>query len=296
LKQVPSDFGDRLRVQRESLGLTLDAVAASTKIKVSLLAGLERNDLSRWPEGIYGRGFLRAYADAIGISPGLLLDHLFGTLSGPADSSPSPAAAVTAGADDAVLRLTLAANPVKPRLAAAQTADAAIVLAAVLALGGIIAAAVGVGFLTATAVVALVWYPATHALFGGVSPIRYLRNWRQPSTRNVPGPVETARPPLPIVAPTTLDGDAAFGPDQRLPQLAHERSVSSECVPGSGARRRRSRTAIRHVSHAPGQTPAGLVSRRALRSTRPNTVTEAEANDAPGPPQQAFRKPATKPS
>ena len=293
---MPSDFGDRLRVQRESLGLTLDAVAASTKIKVSLLADLERNDLSRWPDGIYGRGFLRAYADAIGLSPGLLLDHLFGTLSDPVDSSPSSAAAVPAGADDAVLRLTLAATPMKPRFAAAQAADAAIVLAAVLALGGIIAAAVGVAFLTATAVVALVWYPATHALFGGLSPVRFLRNWRQPSTRNVPSPVEAARPPLPIVAPTNQHGDAAFVPEQRLPQLGHERSASSECAPGSGARRRRSRTAIRHVSHAPGQTPTGLASRRTLRSTRHNTITDAEANDASGSPQQAFRKPATKPS
>jgi transcriptional regulator with XRE-family HTH domain len=296
LTPVPSDFGDRLRLQRESLGLTLDAVAASTKIKSSLLADLERNDLSRWPDGIYRRGFLRAYADAIGVPPGLLLDHLLGTLSDQADSSRSSAAVVTPAADDAVLRLTLAANRVKPRLAAAQAADAAIVLAAVLAVGAVIAAAVGVAFLTATAVVALVWYPASHALFGAVSPIRYVRKWRQPSNSRIPTPLDAAHPPLPIVAPPNHVGDSVFAPEQPLAQLGNERSASSDCAIGSGARRRRSRTAMRQGSHVPGQTPTRFASRRPLPSTRHKAITEADAKEPSSAPQHGFRKPATKPS
>ena len=60
------DFGARLRQQRERRGISLAAVADSTKIKQSLLADLERGDLSRWPAGIFRRAFLREYAEAIG--------------------------------------------------------------------------------------------------------------------------------------------------------------------------------------------------------------------------------------
>ena len=48
-------FGPYLRGERERRGLTLEAIADSTKIKQSLLAALERNDMSRWPAGKIGR-------------------------------------------------------------------------------------------------------------------------------------------------------------------------------------------------------------------------------------------------
>ena len=62
-------FGPYLRGERERRGLTLEAIADSTKIKQSLLAALERNDISRWPTGIFRRGFVREYASAIGLPP-----------------------------------------------------------------------------------------------------------------------------------------------------------------------------------------------------------------------------------
>lgn len=62
-------FGPELRRAREHRGLTLDQVAASTKVSASIYAGLERNDLSRWPSGLFRRAFVRAYADAIGLDP-----------------------------------------------------------------------------------------------------------------------------------------------------------------------------------------------------------------------------------
>jgi transcriptional regulator with XRE-family HTH domain len=66
---VSDVFGARLRQQRERLHITLEAVSARTKIKVSHLEGLERGDLSDWPGGIFRRGFIRAYATAIGLDP-----------------------------------------------------------------------------------------------------------------------------------------------------------------------------------------------------------------------------------
>jgi transcriptional regulator with XRE-family HTH domain len=58
-------FCQQLRQAREASGTTLEAIAEASKIQTSLLAGLERGDLSRWPTGIYRRAFVREYAAAI---------------------------------------------------------------------------------------------------------------------------------------------------------------------------------------------------------------------------------------
>ena len=62
-------FGGRLRQRREALGIDLDAVARRTKIKLSLLEALERDDVSGWPGGLFRRAFIRAYAQAVGLDP-----------------------------------------------------------------------------------------------------------------------------------------------------------------------------------------------------------------------------------
>ena len=56
----------RLRRHRERNGVSLDEIAATTRIKRELLAALEHNDLSAWPRGVYARAWIRAYASAIG--------------------------------------------------------------------------------------------------------------------------------------------------------------------------------------------------------------------------------------
>ncbi len=62
-------FGERLRRQREKQRVTLDQIAATTKVGASLFAGLEKGDCGRWPGGMYNRAFIRAYAAAIGLDP-----------------------------------------------------------------------------------------------------------------------------------------------------------------------------------------------------------------------------------
>jgi cytoskeletal protein RodZ len=42
-------FGRRLRDERERQGVTLEAIASTTKINASFLAALERGDVSAWP-------------------------------------------------------------------------------------------------------------------------------------------------------------------------------------------------------------------------------------------------------
>src|SRR6476620_147657 len=60
-------FGPRLRAERERRGISLDTIAAVTNVSADLCDGLERNDVSRWPSGIFARSFVRDYARAIGL-------------------------------------------------------------------------------------------------------------------------------------------------------------------------------------------------------------------------------------
>ena len=66
---MTSTFGERLRLQREQRAISLAVIAEQTKIKLSLLEALERDDLSHWPIGLFGRSYIRAYAQAVGLDP-----------------------------------------------------------------------------------------------------------------------------------------------------------------------------------------------------------------------------------
>lgn len=67
-------FGPNLRRVRVQRGISLETIAAATKISTDLLSGLEQNDLSRWPTGIYARAYVRAYANEIGVDPETTVD------------------------------------------------------------------------------------------------------------------------------------------------------------------------------------------------------------------------------
>jgi transcriptional regulator with XRE-family HTH domain len=62
-------LGRRLRSERERRQITLESIAVNTKINISLLRDLERDDVSHWPSGIFRRAFIRSYAAAIGLDP-----------------------------------------------------------------------------------------------------------------------------------------------------------------------------------------------------------------------------------
>ena len=62
-------FVTRLRRHRERGRATLDDIAAATCVKRELFEALERNDLSRWPRGVYARAWIRAYAAYVGLDP-----------------------------------------------------------------------------------------------------------------------------------------------------------------------------------------------------------------------------------
>ena len=66
---MPQSFGTRLRRHRERQHIDLASIAAETKIALPLLEGLEADNVSHWPSGIFRRAFIRAYAQAIGLQP-----------------------------------------------------------------------------------------------------------------------------------------------------------------------------------------------------------------------------------
>jgi hypothetical protein len=63
-------FTTRLRRHRERNRIPLEEISRDTRVKLELLAGLEKNDLSDWPKGLYARAYIRAYAAAIGLDAG----------------------------------------------------------------------------------------------------------------------------------------------------------------------------------------------------------------------------------
>lgn len=62
-----SDFGDSFRSARESRKLTIDEVAQETRISARFLRAIEKEDFSALPGGLFSRGFVRTYAQAIGL-------------------------------------------------------------------------------------------------------------------------------------------------------------------------------------------------------------------------------------
>lgn len=67
-------FGPRLRRERERRGISLETIAALTNVSVDLWQGFERNDLSRWPKGVFARAFVRDYAKAVGLDANEIVD------------------------------------------------------------------------------------------------------------------------------------------------------------------------------------------------------------------------------
>lgn len=62
-------LGEILRAEREKQGYTLSQVAQNTNLLVQVVEALENEDFRRIAAAIYGRGFVRLYADFLGLDP-----------------------------------------------------------------------------------------------------------------------------------------------------------------------------------------------------------------------------------
>ena len=68
-------FGPNLRRIRMQRGVSVDEIAAATKVPAALWRALEENDFHRWPSGIFAREYIRQYARAIGVDPDATADE-----------------------------------------------------------------------------------------------------------------------------------------------------------------------------------------------------------------------------
>ena len=69
------EIGRKLRQAREEKSLTHEQVSRELRIRVQYLKALEEGDLSVLPSAVQVRGFLRSYADFLGLNPDELLNQ-----------------------------------------------------------------------------------------------------------------------------------------------------------------------------------------------------------------------------
>ena len=62
-------FVTRLRRHRTRSRVTIEEIATNLRIRPELIEGLENNDLTGWPRGLYSRAWIRAYALAVDLDP-----------------------------------------------------------------------------------------------------------------------------------------------------------------------------------------------------------------------------------
>jgi cytoskeletal protein RodZ len=84
------DIGQQLRQAREARSLTLEQVTQATHMRLRYLQALESGDLAAIPSTAQARGFLRAYADFLGLDSNILLGRLDGAAEAVSAAPPPP--------------------------------------------------------------------------------------------------------------------------------------------------------------------------------------------------------------
>lgn len=124
--------GETLSSARRSLGLSLDDVAADTRIRASLIAAIERDDFGPCGGAVYARGHLRSIARVLGLDPAPIVAEYDATHHG---ELPPVAASVAPQPTDTEL-LARTQNRGRPNWTAAM--GIALAAVCVLALVGLI--------------------------------------------------------------------------------------------------------------------------------------------------------------
>ena len=111
---MPDSLGARLRYERERRQISLPSIAERTKIGLGLLQALERDDVSRWPGGIFRKSFVRSYAEAIGLNADEIVREFTERYPDPSETAaieaPTATAAKSRGPKPLSVRLTIRWN------------------------------------------------------------------------------------------------------------------------------------------------------------------------------------------
>jgi cytoskeleton protein RodZ len=68
------EIGSELKSMREAKGYSLEDVQQATKIRIRYLEAIEAGDLSAMPGMVYARGFIKSYAEYLGVNGQELLE------------------------------------------------------------------------------------------------------------------------------------------------------------------------------------------------------------------------------
>jgi transcriptional regulator with XRE-family HTH domain len=183
-------FGRRLRAEREKRRITLETIAAATKIKASTFARLEAGDASAMPAGVLRRGYVRQYAAAVGL-PSEATAAEFVQLFEDQDSDAAQ------GGSSAQLRLTLAMDGKSEAAAGALAAAAAAAEAAALVVVAAVVALMKLGpFWPVLAATAIGYYATSNARLGRTPALWFLEAHSMLTPQRVrrPDPLDAAAP------------------------------------------------------------------------------------------------------
>ena len=208
-------FGPSLKAERDRRGITLQAIADSTKISISLLAALERNDMSRWPNGIFRRAFVREYVAALGLPPEPVVAEfvrLFpeSPCAGAPESPYSAIQALCPGTPEVTeLRLTLEAEPTVPRkVLQSRALVASVEVVGIAVIGLLLTWVLGAETWKVLATLALTYYPLA-SVFLERTPKPRLLFWPAGATRWLRTASSSVRQawPKPTVRTPEIDED-----------------------------------------------------------------------------------------
>jgi len=179
-------IGETLASARRRAGLTVTQVSQRTRIRESIIQGIEHDDYAACGGDFYARGHIRSIAHAVGTDPDPLISEYDATLRAPEEISAADA-----------LRPTMAITPVARRHRPNWTAVLAVLLVAAVGVIGYHLATSSGGTPAATA-----GFSQGHPRSG---------HHAAPAASHTPKPTPT---PSPTPTPTTLTpaSVAAFGP------------------------------------------------------------------------------------
>jgi transcriptional regulator with XRE-family HTH domain len=83
-------LGQELKDARTRMGLTASEVASATRMKVQIVEAIEEGDHSVFAAPIYGKGFIRLFAEYVGLDPRPLVDEFTESFASGAGQKPRP--------------------------------------------------------------------------------------------------------------------------------------------------------------------------------------------------------------
>ncbi len=75
--------GKELKQLRERMGIELQTVAKETKISLKILESLEEENFEKLPALVYLKGFLKSYAQSLGLDPQKVVEGYLESMGGP---------------------------------------------------------------------------------------------------------------------------------------------------------------------------------------------------------------------